>query len=597
MCRLCYLYIEEFKALRGAELVFDHRYDYQLEGGVLKITDNKSLTDDFFGESIYSLTAIVGKNGCGKSTAMEALMRIVVDGWNDHYGFNYLLIVSIGGTIQCERHLSSPIDVEYNGVGVQETYHRVSIETFFYSGHFSGNFGSSSICTKQLAGSYNASDQYRLQEDLQNYANQDTFHLSLPFAHHADAYQAQNNYRICRLLADNALRNSFKDIKLPKYIVIGANRSGEIANSLKSKQEKFDIPKYTTGRGRNGILRFLVFHSLVNTLVDSFHNPLDTDADKDKQVVLSLLNEWAKVQDDGKAVEDQLNTLKSSQKGNLSENNITKRLQNITKFIALIEKEWSFDERYNQFYIDVETSAGTLANLLATMRKHDSFFVARYFDFYYSHSLSSQTNLSSGELEMFNLFSRIYAAVVTNHEKASNAIHPTLFLLDEAEIGYHPEWQRKYVNLVVDFMNALYKGKGIKVQVILTSHSPIILSDIPKRCANFLEQTEDGTKNRRAQQEETFAQNIFELYRRSFFINEGLIGEFAERKIASLREKMESPNVSEAEAHNALKVVGDPFIKNYLLKVWEDNHRQEAISYYKKRLQELDRSETNDKED
>ena len=78
MSTLCYLYIEEFKALRGVELVFDHRYDYHLEDGLLKITDNKLLGDDFFGESIYSLTAIVGKNGCGKSTAMEALMRIVV---------------------------------------------------------------------------------------------------------------------------------------------------------------------------------------------------------------------------------------------------------------------------------------------------------------------------------------------------------------------------------------------------------------------------------------------------------------------------------------------------------------------------------------
>ena len=100
MSTLCYLYIEEFKALKGVELVFDHRYDYQLEDGLLKITDNKLLGDDFFGKSIYSLTAIVGKNGCGKSTAMEGLMRIVVDGWNDHFEFNYLLVVREGGVLK-----------------------------------------------------------------------------------------------------------------------------------------------------------------------------------------------------------------------------------------------------------------------------------------------------------------------------------------------------------------------------------------------------------------------------------------------------------------------------------------------------------------
>ena len=174
-----------------------------------------------------------------------------------------------------------------------------------------------------------------------------------------------------------------------------------------------------------------------------------------------------------------------------------------------------------------------------------------------------------------------------------NAIHPKLFILDEAEIGYHPEWQRKYVNWVVDFLNALYNGKS-KVQVILTSHSPIILSDIPMRCANFLEQTQDGTKNRRELQEETFAQNIFELYRSSFFMSEGLIGEFAQKKIDSLKEKLQKEDVSEAKAKDEISVIGDPFLRNYLFKIWEDNHKQAAISYYKRRLQELEQSGTND---
>ena len=65
-----------------------------------------------------------------------------------------------------------------------------------------------------------------------------------------------------------------------------------------------------------------------------------------------------------------------------------------------------------------------------------------------------------------------------------------LLLIDEIDLYLHPEWQRQILN---DFLTAIQEYfPHSYFQIIITSHSPIVLSDIPHENSIFLRK--DGDK-------------------------------------------------------------------------------------------------------
>jgi len=63
-----------------------------------------------------------------------------------------------------------------------------------------------------------------------------------------------------------------------------------------------------------------------------------------------------------------------------------------------------------------------------------------------------------------------------------------LFLFDEPEVALHPNWQKQYLNEVITLFQKMKK----EYQFIFTSHSPFLLSDIPKQNIIFLDKDENG---------------------------------------------------------------------------------------------------------
>lgn len=101
-------------------------------------------------------------------------------------------------------------------------------------------------------------------------------------------------------------------------------------------------------------------------------------------------------------------------------------------------------------------------------------------------------------------------------------------LLDEIELYYHPEWQRSYFNELLNYISKINPKnideiKGINIMVL--THSPFILSDIPNE---FILRIEDGYPH--SVNINTFGANIHELLAHSFFMS-STIGEFAKKTI------------------------------------------------------------------
>lgn len=152
-------------------------------------------------------------------------------------------------------------------------------------------------------------------------------------------------------------------------------------------------------------------------------------------------------------------------------------------------------------------------------------------------------NLSSGEKGLYDLFSvlnnlnfRFEKKIHTDYHifyKREEVSDSFLILLDEADLGFHPEWKKKYVNVIQQIIPFIFKEKNI--QIILTTHDPLTLSDIPNINITYLQKDGSNTKVLNIDDPQrpvkTFGANITDLLADSFFVKEGLIGDFAKGKI------------------------------------------------------------------
>ena len=208
--------------------------------------------------------------------------------------------------------------------------------------------------------------------------------------------------------------------------------------------------------------------------------------------------------------------------------------------------------------------------------------------------------LSSGELALLNLLGRLNSV-------KSNLSSKILVLLDEVDLGLHPEWQRNWVNRVLPIIGKIMKKRNGAVRVILSTHSPIILSDFLAEDVIYL--PEEPNKKLK-----TFGQNIYSLFKNSFFLeapkgafsqqviedllkifgnssNDVLIQERAayEEFISkySLQFDKETPGYEVREFFEELiDMIGEDIIRNHLKKqikkVRWNNDQKDSLDYEKK---------------
>lgn len=239
---------------------------------------------------------------------------------------------------------------------------------------------------------------------------------------------------------------------------------------------------------------------------------------------------------------------------------------------------------------------------IGNLMKSKAFTTERFFDLSYSHDYHSPTAvLSSGELAMLNLYSRLKYAYET--PMPGGVYHkPTLVILDEVELSFHPEWQRRFIFNLMQFLSDLAGANNI--QIIYTTHSPITLSDMPLSGVNLLASQDNYSHNLPDDKRfETFGANVFDLYGNSFFMERGLIGEFARYKIEQLSADIEkldeyNPEISGMSKTNWIKdiklrieMIGDKRIRQYLMSRLETKVPELEIARLKERLRELEAEE------
>jgi predicted ATP-binding protein involved in virulence len=148
--------------------------------------------------------------------------------------------------------------------------------------------------------------------------------------------------------------------------------------------------------------------------------------------------------------------------------------------------------------------------------------------------------MSSGENALLNFFSKLYSFIENNLVEQSKSLpdkRKYILLLDEADLGFHPVWKKRYVDAILKTLPFFFESLKVipNLQIIITTHDPLTLSDLPINNVTFL-QKDNGfcnaiSDNGNNKIQKTFGANITDLLAHSFFVDNGLIGDFAKTKI------------------------------------------------------------------
>ena len=189
-------------------------------------------------------------------------------------------------------------------------------------------------------------------------------------------------------------------------------------------------------------------------------------------------------------------------------------------------------------------------------------------------SMSGETSLfnrlSSGEQQFIHVIQSVLYHIINLQSVSTTtdriAYRALNIIFDEVELYFHPDMQRKFIlNLRNAIKNLYLKGEGgfVAVNILFLTHSPFILSDIPAENVLRLTTDEDNKAIAKDVDTETFAANIHDLLADNFFLDDTLIGAFADDKIVKFIENVKNNGVGPLD-DNFVKLIGDQYLKTGL---------------------------------
>lgn len=181
------------------------------------------------------------------------------------------------------------------------------------------------------------------------------------------------------------------------------------------------------------------------------------------------------------------------------------------------------------------------------------------------------SHLSSGERQfLFMMSTLVYHAI--NLRTIATDVNRIQYnklnlVMDEVEICFHPELQRQFINKMIGVLTRMKLNEHFDINVLITTHSPFVLSDIPSANLLCLEKGEPRKGGDVLQQ--TFCANVYDLLSNHFFMKQ-FIGDFALDKLDALIKEVNSEGDLSKEQRESLMaridMIGDEFIREKLIE-------------------------------
>ena len=514
----------------------EYKVNFDFETNELKIDKNPDYIENFYGESIYNISPIVGINGVGKSTILNLIgyYHRAEDQNKDINQFFYVYLDTNGkfylrgekydlNSITIEDLATDQVDIS----GYCDAQKRDKLNYIMNEDRRpSGRFGRVSLLDVHLAES---SKWYMLNGIFEAYEElyfRGLVSSSYKFSFGVNKYDIPDKY-----LNDWEQRKFFSCLIL-KIIV-------KICNDFNYCLSDEEIEIY-----------FIDGDYL--TLFDKIKKETEEEKKDFLNLLVDFLNNFEQI-------------IKNYDIKEYSDSTET-------RIVEIGYGEKNFDNRieFEKLYLDYEKLEKNALDL-----KYYSFRAID--EFYY--------NMSTGETNILKVMSYVKWLQMNSSQGTCQLV------VDELESGMHLEWSRSLINFLVNYINEINKVGGMNFQLIFTTHSPYMLSDIKPGNVIMIEKNQETGYSEGKVLQNTFAKNIQEIMKENLIDN--IYGDFALAKINSMIERLNEKEEYEGNEEELLKeihLISEPILRNKLLEMYDKKYNTSEFSI-EKQLQKLNLNE------
>lgn len=567
---LVYLWVEEYKNIKNQGFNFSPRFrcNYDDETKELEVID-KEITKEpylknFFGENI-NVTAIVGENGSGKSSILTEILKSVISHKTICFFDNKTNTIYSNIKISKKSNISSFVSMSVPSF---------QKKSFFY--HLKKDIEYPIL-----------DNNYAIYTDERNIFTEPNKKDNIL---NIESEKNRTFRKLINLVHDDFHKRTNIDVFFNPNI-IELNKNKIIEGLIKTKfEEKYLLNRYIHLKKDLNIKELILFENIIyfKSLFKSY-NDLHLIPKETKCFPLNNEEFLSNVDEVKKELKQYHTQIKKENLLEQLEKQRKKFVRNLTadpkqkiKIYDELEKSIRLFHNIDEIIISLDTKSMKIKidelneKRIEIIRSLPEFLNVDIMD----RGKVSYKNLSAGEKILLEIVCSIRDII--NLREKNTSCENIFILLDEVENSLHPEWQKKLISIILSYI----KDFNINIQIILSTHSPFILSDIPKENVVFLEK---GKQVYPFENEQTFGANIHTLLSHGFFMESGLIGDFAKSKIDKALEYLNQKVLTKEEidyCENIISIIGEPIIKRQLQKML-DSKRLSEIDVIKKQIEEL----------
>lgn len=186
--------------------------------------------------------------------------------------------------------------------------------------------------------------------------------------------------------------------------------------------------------------------------------------------------------------------------------------------------------------------------------------------------------ISSGEKQlMYQLSTIAYHMININSVSIINLrYHNINILLDEIEICYHPDFQRMFIDRLLEVLKNLPFYERFRVHILITTHSPFVLSDIMSTQIMYLREGHQLIGAELETMLNPFAANVNDILHQSFFLSDGFMGRYAQRKIIEAANYLWGKPLGEGarnwtieDVQKLIECIDEPYIRRQMETLYD----------------------------